>query len=151
MRGFRAAMSAAGLLFAAAQLVSIRLTNPVVSGELTAPSEVTAVLRRACYDCHSNATIWPWYTRLAPASWLACRHVSEARARLNFSNWSDYALDPGTESHKLEEIAEQIRSGAMPPWYYRLMHREARLTPSERSTLLDWVGRERAAADAKVR
>lgn len=150
MRGFRAAVSAAGLLLAAAQFVPIRRTNPVVSGDLTAPPAVTTILHRTCYDCHSNATRWPWYTRLAPVSWLACRHVSEARARLNFSAWSDYALDPGTESHKLEEIAEQITGGTMPPWYYRVMHREARLTPSERATLLDWVRRERAAADAKV-
>jgi heme-binding protein len=151
MRRLRAAIAVVVVAFAAAQFVQFPLTNPSVAGNLAAPPEVAETLRRACYDCHSNETRWPWFSHIAPASWLAHRHVMQARARLNFSDWADYAYDPGTESHKLGEIAKLVKSGAMPPWYYRLMHPRARLTEADRVALLSWIQREQAAADAKLR
>jgi Haem-binding domain len=151
MRRLRAAIAVVVAAFGAAQFVQFPLPNPSVVGNLAAPPGVTESLRRACYDCHSNETSWPWYSRVAPASWLAYRHVNQARARLNFSNWTDYAYDPGTESRKLGEIAKLIKSGTMPPWYYRLMHPRARLTEADRVALLTWIEREQSAADAKLR
>jgi cytochrome c551/c552 len=75
----------------------------------------------------------------------------EARARLNFSEWADYAYDPGTEAHKLEEIERLIKSGAMPPWYYRLMHPRGRLTDAQRITVLRWIEGKRSALAAELR
>lgn len=151
MGRLRVAMAAVAVVLGAAQFVRFPRTNPPVSGDLAAPPDVTEIIRRACYDCHSNETKWPWYSRIAPASWLAYRHVTQARARLNFSDWTDYAYDPGTESLKLDEIEKLIRSGAMPPWYYRLTHSDARLTDAQRAAVLSWIEREQSVAATKLR
>ena len=143
-------MAAIVVALGAAQFVRFPATNPPVNGDLTAPSGVKDLIRRACYDCHSNETAWPWYSRVAPASWLAYRHVIQARERLNFSDWTDYTYDPGTEARKLAEMAKLIRSGAMPPWYYRLMHPRACLTGADREVVMGWIEHEQAVTAAKL-
>ena len=75
--------------------------NPPVTGDIGAPSEVDAILRTSCYDCHSNETVWPWYSYLAPASWLVAEDVEHGREHLNFSEWTSY--ESGKRIHKLEE------------------------------------------------
>jgi hypothetical protein len=110
-----------------------------------APPTIVGLLKRACYDCHSNRTRWPWYSFIAPASWVVSRHVIEARRRLNFSEWDAYASDPDTAAHKLEEIADQVASRKMAPWYYRAMHPDARLNRSEREALIRWARTASAA------
>ena len=145
------AIALVAMVLGAAQFAQIRRTNPPVMGNLAAPADVSKIIRNACYDCHSNETQWPWYSQIAPASWLAYRHVMEARVRLNFSEWADYGYDPGTEAHKLEEIEKLIRSGAMPPWYYRMMHARGRLTDAQRRTVLRWIAGEQSALAAKLR
>ena len=119
-----------------AQLIRIDKSNPPVRSDLASGS-AKPVLQRACYNCHSNETIWPWYSSIAPASWLVGRDVREARSHLNFSEWGAY--DSGTRSHKLRGIAEEVQGGDMPPWYYSLVHRDSRLSASERSQILAWV------------
>ncbi len=94
----------------------------------TAP-ELAGILKRSCGDCHSNDTVWPWYSKVAPVSWLVADDVKEGRARLNFSEWN--FLSPEASSIKLREICREVRSGGMPLWQYRLMHAEARLTPAD--------------------
>jgi hypothetical protein len=84
--------------------------------------------KRACYDCHSNETAWPWYSRIAPVSWLTGRDVRQGRSRLNFSEWND-PLD------QADDGSEEVQAGNMPPWFYLPMHPEARLTPEERAAL----------------
>ena len=128
---------ASGLV--AIQLVQFPRTNPPVAGELAAPAEVKAILRRACYDCHSNETTWPWYSAVAPASWVIHRDVSEGRRRMNLSSWADYAEDPGTRAQKLDEIRKAVVSGDMAPRYYLALHPRARLSESDRAALLSWV------------
>jgi len=91
--------------------------------------EVAAVLRRACYDCHSNQTAWPWYSRVAPVSWLIARDVKQGRAHLNFSEWSRYS--PQAARRRLEEACEEVREGNMPLRNYRLLHPEARLSSKD--------------------
>jgi Haem-binding domain len=132
------------LMFVAAQMVAARfapvgLTNPPVRSDLAAPPEIKSILRRACYDCHSNETKWPWYSHVAPASWLIRDHVLEGRRRLNFSMWGDYAYDTGTEAQKLSEIAKLVTNDEMPPWYYRMTHPGARLTRMEREAVARWA------------
>jgi mono/diheme cytochrome c family protein len=91
--------------------------------------ETRALARRACFDCHSNETMWPAYTYIAPISWLIQRDVDEGRREMNFSEWQR----PQEES---SEAAKTVREGSMPPWTYTLVHPEARLTPEERSALI---------------
>jgi hypothetical protein len=127
----------------AIQFVPVQKSNSARADALAAPQPVKAVLRGACYDCHSNQTRWPWYSAVAPASWLAAHEVNEGRRRLNLSAWNDYAADPGTESQKLKEIARLVAGGAMAPWYYRALHREARLSGEQRNLIVAWA-REQA-------
>src|SRR5438874_1058331 len=83
---------ALGTVLVAIQLVPVERTNPSATKPIEAPAEVTAVLRRSCYDCHSNETRWPWYAYVAPVSWLVADDVKDGRAKLNFSSWGDYPL-----------------------------------------------------------
>ena len=120
-----------------AQAIRIDRSNPLVRSDLPTGHAVKPILHRACYNCHSNETIWPWYSGLAPASWLVGNDVKEAREQLNFSEWGVY--DSGTQSHKLRGIAEEVKGGEMPPWYYSIVHRQSRLSPAERDQILAWT------------
>ena len=125
------------VLFAAIQLWPVRRTNPPVVGDLAAPPEVASVLRRACYDCHSNETHWAWYSRLAPFSWLVVHDVDEARKELNLSEWTQIprkrrALAP-------QEMLDKIETGAMPLPRYVRMHPQAKLTKDDIETVRRWV------------
>ena len=105
-------------------------TNPPVRAEPDWDSPRTAELvRRACYDCHSNETTWPWYASVAPISWRLQNHVEEGREHLNFSEF-DRPQDDA------EEAAEMVREGEMPLWDYELAHPEARLTDAEQQELI---------------
>jgi hypothetical protein len=119
--------------------------NPPVEEDLAAAPEVTEVLRRACYDCHSNETKWPWYGRVAPARWLVLHDVREGREHLNFSTWNRY--DAEERAEKLEEILEELAEGAMPPRVYTPLHPSARLSAADRALLEDWVRTHTAGVD----
>ena len=88
-----------------------------------------ALAVRACFDCHSNQTVWPWYAQVAPISWLVQRDVDEGRAHVNFSEWD--RLQRG-----LRGVRNDVLSGEMPPWYYLPLHPQARLSGAEKETLL---------------
>jgi cytochrome c551/c552 len=119
------------------QLVSFERTNPPVAGELAAPAEVQPLLKRACYDCHSNETTWPWYSKVAPVSWLVHRDVVEGRKHLNFSTWASVSAE--RKAKKFDDLVEEVVGGDMPPWFYLPLHPEAKLTPDEQQTLLRWA------------
>jgi hypothetical protein len=125
----------AGLLLA--QGIRIEKTNPPVRADISADAAIEPVLRRACYNCHSHETVWPWYSNLAPASWLVGSDVKEARRRLNFSEWGTY--DAELQSRKLGAIAEEMEHNEMPPWYYSLVHSDARLSQNQREQIRDWA------------
>src|SRR6187401_2020529 len=99
-------------LFVVIQLVPVDRTNPTGGKPFDAPANVQAIVKRACYDCHSNETKWPWYAYVAPVSWLVAKDVREARRRLNFSDWGNY--HPDRQEHKIQEIWEQVEAGTMP-------------------------------------
>jgi hypothetical protein len=104
-------------------------SNPPVVAEPTWDSPATRELaNRACFDCHSNQTRWPWYANVAPSSWLVQNHVDEGRRVLNFSDWN-------RGNSEADEAGEAVREGEMPPRSYLLLHPEARLTDSERAQL----------------
>jgi hypothetical protein len=123
-RVLRIVIVALVVLLLLAQLAPIDRTNPPVEGEVVAPPQVAAALRAACYDCHSNETLWPWYGRVAPVSWLLAYDVSAGREELNFSTWQSY--DARRQQKKLKETVEALSEGEMPPWYYLAMHPDAR-------------------------
>jgi hypothetical protein len=132
---------AAGALIAI-QAIPVSRTNPPVEGALAAPPELQAILDRACMDCHSHATRWPWYAYVAPASWLVANDVDHARGHLNLSKWSGYT--PKRQRKKLREMWDEVEEGEMPLPSYVLLHPAAKLTDSDKQTL-------RAFSAARVR
>jgi hypothetical protein len=114
-------------------------TNPADTFEAVAkPSpEVAAVVRRGCYDCHSNGTVWPWYSRVAPVSWLVADDVKEGRAHLNFSEWNLYS--PEMAHRKLQAACRLAKKGDMPLGQYRLRHPQARLSEQDINALCSAV------------
>jgi hypothetical protein len=129
-----------GLVLAGAvaiQFVPVTRTNPPVTGEIEAPDAVTAVLARSCYDCHSHETQWPWYSRVAPVSWLVAHDVEEGREHLNFSTWTE--LSSETRAHLTHEIVEEVEEGEMPLKVYLLMHADAEVSAEDLETLRGWA------------
>ncbi len=124
-------------VFGAMQLVTCERTNPPVTGSLQTPPEVEAILRRACYDCHSNETVWPWYSHLAPVSWLLHRDVVEGRRHVNFSEWNTVPADK--RARRIKNVAQQAKQGDMPPWFYLPMHPKAHLSDEDRAVLQRWA------------
>lgn len=106
-------------------------TNPPVTGEPAWDSAATReVAVKACFDCHSNETEWPWYSNIAPFSWRLQRHVDDGRSKLNFSEW-------GTGEQESDEIVESVTEGEMPPWDYLILHPEARLSDADERMFVD--------------
>jgi hypothetical protein len=113
-------------------------TNPPERFDIGAPPEVAAIMRRACFDCHTNETKWPLYARMAPGSWLMARDVHNGRNHLNLSHWAD--SDEEERQSDKENCWEQIESGAMPPWFYIYpLHLGAKLSAADKATLKDWL------------
>jgi uncharacterized protein YbdZ (MbtH family) len=135
---------AAVVLLVLAQLVPVSRTNPPVTGAIDVPPDIEALVSRACADCHTNQTVWPWYASVAPASWLVAHDVDEGREHLNFSTWTD--LKPRKQRKAYEEIVEMIEEEEMPLWYYVPLHPEAELTTAERARLVEWANGELARA-----
>jgi len=116
--------------------------NTPLLGSAHFNSASTAAMTVACHNCHSNQTHWPWYSRVAPLSWLIRRDVSQGRQFLNFSQWAAYGAAGQSQLSVL--AAEQIKLGKMPPQRYLLLHPEARLTDQERSGLVQAFEQEAA-------
>ena len=119
------------------QFVPVSKTNPPVTGEIKAPAEVMEILRTSCYDCHSNESKWPWYSNIAPVSWLVVDDVNEGREHLNFSEWQSYSAEDKAED--IEEIWEEIEEEEMPLWFYLPLHPEARLSDAQKETIRKWA------------
>jgi hypothetical protein len=98
---------------------------------------VLTLLRTSCFDCHSNQTVFPWYSKLAPSSWFLAGHIKNGRSQLNFSEWETYSRRE--KIGQLEDIADEVKSGEMPLKSYLLLHRKARLGKVEISTLSEWA------------
>ena len=119
------------------QFVPVSKTNPPVTGEIKAPADVMEILRTSCYDCHSNEVKWPWYSNIAPGSWLVVYDVNEAREHINFSEWDSYSAEDRADD--IEEIWEEVEEGEMPLWYYLPLHPEAKLSDSQKEIIRKWV------------
>jgi hypothetical protein len=128
------------LAFAGVQVVRPARTNPPAAASssllATAPPAVSAILDRSCRDCHSNETRWPWYSNVAPMSWMLISHVNDGRDAFNYSEWASYDADD--QDKLLGSICGLTKKHRMPLPSYLLIHRDATLTPDEIRTLCDW-------------
>jgi len=120
------------------QFIPVKRTNPASISEIDAPADVKAIFRNSCFDCHSNETVWPWYSYVAPASWLLVSDVNEGRENLNFSNWGN--LDRSKQTKLREEIWEEIREERMPLLQYRILHPGSKLSQEQKNLIRNWSG-----------
>lgn len=125
------------------QLFQPERTNPAINpantieARLSVPSSVSATLASSCNDCHSNATVWPWYSHIAPASWLIASDVNRGRAELNFSEWNSYPAEKQPEM--LKEICSEVTNREMPQFTYLFFHPSAKLTRANVGAICDWT------------
>lgn len=122
------------------QFIPVNLDNPPTKGEIKAPANIQKILKRSCYDCHSNTTNYPWYSRIAPVSWLIESDVQNGRKHLNFSEWRLY--EPRTKRKKLDEIKEEVRDDKMPLEIYIYLHPSAQLSVDDKIQINRWVDQQ---------
>jgi hypothetical protein len=143
------------LVFVAIQFKRPARTNPPVDESQTIfartqmPPQVAAIFDRSCRDCHSNKTVWPWYTNFAPISWFIVNHVNEGRKHMNLSEWG--RLDRDLQDKKPRQICDEVTDGAMPLSSYTPLHPGSKLSPEDVKTLCDWTNaeRQRLSSEAK--
>ncbi|MEW6195764.1 MAG: heme-binding domain-containing protein [Bacteroidota bacterium] len=125
------------LAFVGIQFIEIEKTNPPIIADINAPAEVKNLFKMACYDCHSNETKWPWYSSVAPVSWLIEKDVREGRGHLNFSEWELMKSDKKAEYKK--EIWEEVNEGNMPLPIYTYLHPNAKLDITQKNIIRQWA------------
>jgi len=139
-------------------LILIQFVQPVrnISGQVmpndisktvAIPSNVQGILKKACYDCHSNNTAYPWYTRIQPMHWFMNNHIQSGKAELNFNEFGSYT--PRRQQSKLRSIENSLKDGTMPLSSYTLIHRNAILTEAEKSLLMKWVENSKDSLNKK--
>jgi len=115
--------------------------NQAIFREAQIDPETLTLIQRACQNCHSQNTEWPWYSHVAPVSWLLAHDVQQARSHMNLSQWPDYSIDD--RLRLLSAVGSAVRNHAMPPQRYLLLHPEARLGDEERQQIYRWTRTER--------
>lgn len=125
------------------QFVPVERQNPVSNESLDlliasqASEEVQEIIRNSCYDCHSNNTVWPWYSYVAPVSFVIAGHVVEGRDNLNFSEWGYYEKED--QISLLKHIKKEIEKNGMPLSGYVKLHADAELTLEHKALIIDWI------------
>jgi hypothetical protein len=143
------------LVLLVAQLFPPARTNPsidpsrTIHAALTIEPAVASALTRACNDCHSNQTVWPWYSKVAPASWLVVSDVRRGRAALNLSDWK--VLSPEKQRELPSEICKEVAEREMPTEEYLLMHPRAKLTRTEIDSICRWAHSGQPATEQAAR
>lgn len=110
--------------------------NSIANSNLVS-APVKEQIKKSCFDCHSNQVQYPWYSKLAPSSWLLANHIREGKSHLNFSEWEAYSNRE--KIGLLEDIKDEVVSGKMPLKSYLLIHRDAKLNPEDISALIKWA------------
>jgi len=146
-------------LFITAQFKQPVKTNPAINSARTlqahaqVTTEVAAIFERACRDCHSHQTAWPWYSKVAPVSWFVSDHVNHGRLHLNFDDWMQENGHRGNKAtaEMLNAICQEVKGGAMPLDSYIWLHPSAKLSASDIQTICNWtqVEQQRLAYQAK--
>lgn len=136
------------LLFIVVQAVQPPKNNGSASGTkditktVQVPDSVMHLLKKSCYDCHSNYTSYPWYDRITPVNWWVTNHINEGKRHFNFTSFGEYP--PNKMDKKLKEVAETVQKGQMPLNSYLWMHGDAKLNEAQRQMIIDWVASARA-------
>lgn len=125
------------ILFLLLQFLPINRTNPAVEADLNAPEKVKSILKRSCYDCHSNETRYPLYSYVFPASIFLAHHIEEGREELNFSSWE--SLSTSKKATKAGDIIEELEKKEMPLTSYTVIHRNAILSEEEIQIIKSWA------------
>jgi hypothetical protein len=108
-----------------------------ISSKYFIPEEVHAILKNSCYDCHSNTTDYPWYSRVQPLAWYLDNHIVDGKKHLNFDEFVNYPLH--TQYKKFNKIKELVHDGEMPLYSYTLLHWKAALDSAQKTTIIDWA------------
>ena len=123
--------------FRPAKNISIAKSTTDISNIYQMPNDVSLILDKACNDCHSNNTKYPWYLNIQPVAWWLDNHIREGKEELNFSEFGTYSL--ARQYHKLEEVKKQVDENEMPLGSYTIIHTDAKLTDAENKTLTNWT------------
>jgi len=114
-----------------------QMTADDINNKLQVPGNVQGILKRSCYDCHSNQTYWPWYSNIAPVSWLVADDVNNGRKKMNFSEWGKQTQSK--QEKRLQDIYDQVSQGDMPLPKYLIIHKDAKLSQSDKDAILGWI------------
>jgi hypothetical protein len=153
MRIFKKILLALFVVFVLLQFIpkSVNKSNKVlltdISKKYSIPAEVQSILKRACYDCHSNNTNYPWYASIQPFRLMLDRHIKNGKQDLNFSEFSSYSEK--RQYNKLNSIGESLKKETMPLESYKVMHRAARLNKAEKDTVIKWINETREFMKSK--
>jgi hypothetical protein len=134
--------------FVLIQFIRPARTNPPINpsqsieASLQLSPQAAAIFNRSCNDCHSNKTVWPWYTNVAPVSWFLANHVNDGRRAMNLSEWGGY--DKDKQSRRLRGMCEQVQAGEMPLSTYTPLHPGSKLSGDDVKTICDWANAEHA-------
>ena len=131
-----------------AQFFPMARTNPpftaaqTIDNIVNVPPDVHATLMRACGDCHSNETRWPWYSHVAPVSWFVIGHVDEGRRHINLSTWVRPGKEPKDSIDRLKAMCDEVQSGGMPLTSYEILHWHSWLSADDVKRICEWSGAE---------
>ncbi len=123
------------------------ISNNDISKVYPVPENVQAILKTSCYDCHSNNTVYPWYSKIQPVAWWLNNHIVEGKRELNFSEFASYRI--GRQYRKLDEINREVKEDAMPLNSYLWIHKNAKLDEQQKLTVANWVTALRDSIKAK--
>jgi cytochrome c553 len=130
-----------------AKNLSAELSANDISRAYPIPAEMQDLLKTSCADCHSNNTVYPWYSKVQPVAWWLANHVNEGKKELNFSEFGTYS--PKKQAHKLKEVIEQVKEGEMPLNSYTWVHKNATLTDDQKLAISSWAEALRKEIAAK--
>jgi hypothetical protein len=143
MKWFKKIILALFIIFIAIQFIqpARNQNGQVMSTDIekiiVVPANVSGILKTSCYDCHSNNTHYPWYSFIQPGAWLMASHIKNGKSMLNFSQFGD--LSNRKQQSKLQGIINQVKDGEMPISSYKIIHRNAVLTPAQKTILINWA------------
>jgi hypothetical protein len=143
MKWFKKIILALLVIFIAIQFIQpaqnqdLQVLQTDIEKMVVVPPNVSGILKTSCYDCHSNNTHYPWYSFIQPGAWLMASHIKNGKAMLNFSQFGD--LSNRKKQSKLQGIINQVKDGEMPILSYKIIHRNAVLTPEQKTILINWA------------
>ena len=129
------------------QNTSEKHTQSNFSQHLYAPANVEEILKKSCYDCHSNNTYYPWYVNIQPIGWLMASHIKDGKAELNFDEFGNYPSR--RQFSKLKAIAGSVRDATMPIKSYTWMHSNSKLLPENKALIIEWTLKTKDSIEAK--